>query len=143
MNNIICLISSVIVSSITYLVGGFDTSFIVLLIVMGLDYVTGVCKAIYKKNLNSFIGIKGIIKKFGYILIVVLSVLLDKITGNTNAIKSLVIYFFVANESISILENWGSMGLPLPKKLYSILENLKEEGSDINGMETKINETKY
>jgi len=141
MNNIICLISSVIVSSITYLVGGFDTSFIVLLIVMGLDYVTGVCKAIYKKNLNSFIGIKGIIKKFGIILIVVLSVLLDKLTGNTNAIKLLVIYFFVANESISILENWGSMGLPLPKKLYSILENLKEEGSDTDGVETKINKT--
>lgn len=120
----------------------FNTSFIVLLIIMALDYITGVCKAIFKKKLSSIIGIKGIIKKIGCILIVVLSVLLDKITGDTNALKLIVIYFFIANEAISILENWASMGLPLPKKIYSVLSDLKDEGDDSNELYSETRKTR-
>lgn len=120
----------------------FNTSFIVLLIIMALDYITGVCKAIFKKKLSSIIGIKGIIKKIGCILIVVLSVLLDKITGDTNALKLIVIYFFVANEAISILENWASMGLPLPKKIYSVLSDLKDEGDDSSELYSETHKTR-
>ena len=98
-----------------------------LLIFILLDYVTGVCEAISNKKLNSIIGAKGIIKKIGYLIIVALAVQLDTITGNTGAIRTLVIYFFVANEGISILENWGSMGLPLPKKVIDVLEQLKKD----------------
>ena len=60
-------------------------------------------------------------------MIVALAVKLDQIAGQTGAIRTLVIYFFVANEGISILENWGNMGLPLPKKLMGTLEQLKKE----------------
>lgn len=116
----------------TYFFGGFDQAFFILLIVIGIDYLTGVCKAILNRKLNSIVGLKGIIKKVGYFLIVALSVLLDKIMGNNSAIRTLVIYFFVANEGISILENWGHMGLPLPNKIYQVLEQLKE-GEDNNG----------
>lgn len=98
-----------------------------LLVFILLDYITGVCEAITNKKLNSIIGAKGIIKKIGYLLIVALSVQLDTITGETGAIRTLVIYFFVANEGISILENWGSMGLPLPKKIIETLEQLKDK----------------
>ena len=66
-------------------------------------------------------------KKVGYLIVVTLAVLLDKITGNTGAIRTIVIYFFVANEGISILENWGGMNLPLPKKIFEILEQLRNE----------------
>lgn len=66
-------------------------------------------------------------KKVGYLIIVAVSVLLDQIVGDTGAIRNLVIYFFVANEGISILENWGAMGLPLPKKITEVLEQIKNE----------------
>lgn len=118
------VIGSFVFSFASYIFGGIDSAFIILLIIMALDYITGICKAIYKKELNSFIGVKGIIKKFGYLLIVALAVLIDKLIGDSG-IRSLVIYFFIANEGISILENWGMMGLPLPKKIYDVLEQLK------------------
>ena len=98
-----------------------------LLIIIALDYLTGVCDAISNKKINSKIGAKGIIKKVGYLIIVAVSVQLDQIVGDTGAIRNLVIYFFVANEGISILENWGSMGLPLPEKVMEVLEQLKKD----------------
>ena len=117
-----------------YFLGGLDIALKTLLIFILLDYVTGVCKSIVKKKVNSIVGIKGIIKKIGYLIIVALSVQLDIITGGTGALRTLVIYFFVANEGISVLENWGSMGLPLPKKITEVLEQLKKEnGGEENG----------
>lgn len=89
-----------------------------------LDYVTGFCSAIYNHKMNSEIGTKGIIKKFGYIVIVVIAVILDRIVGDTGALRTLVIYFFISNEGISILENWGKLNLPLPKKLFKVLYQL-------------------
>ena len=95
---------------------------------MFLDYLTGICKAIYFKKLNSIIGLRGIIKKFGYLFIIALCSLLDKIIGNGIDIRNLMIYFFVANEGLSILENWGAMKLPLPNFIYNVLEDLKDKG---------------
>ena len=121
------LVGSSILGFLTFIFGGLDSLFISFLIIMVLDYITGICKAIYKKKLNSIIGAKGLLKKFGYILIVVLAVLADKILNDSSmAIRTLVLYFFIANEAISILENWGELGLPLPKKLYQVFEKLKE-----------------
>lgn len=115
----------------TYLFGGLDSILIVLLVTMLIDYLTGICKAIYLKKLNSSIGLKGIIKKFGYLLIVILAALADKVLNNgTLAIRTIVIYFFIANESLSILENWALMGLPLPKKLYEVFEKLKDSDKE-------------
>ena len=110
-----------------FLVGGLDNLFITLLIFVALDYLTGVIKAIYKKKLNSKLGLKGILKKLGYIVIVVVATLFDYLIGdNTMAVRSLVIYFFISNEAISILENWAMMGLPLPNKIFQVFENLKD-----------------
>ena len=117
------LIGSVLI----FLVGGLDNLFITLLIFVALDYLTGVIKAIYKKKLNSKLGLKGILKKLGYIVIVVVATLFDYLIGdNTMAVRSLVIYFFISNEAISILENWAMMGLPLPNKIFQVFENLKD-----------------
>ena len=121
------IIFTIFISLLEYLVGGFDNGIKTLLIFMLLDYITGICKAIVNKKIKSVIGIKGIIKKIGYLILVALSVQLDNITGGTGALRTLVIYFFVANEGISILENWGSIGLPMPKKLMETLEQLKKE----------------
>lgn len=57
-------------------------------------------------------------------------VLLDRTTGNTGAIRTLVIYFFVANEGISVIENWNQMGLPIPKVISQALEQMKKKGGD-------------
>lgn len=123
-------ICSVILTTIIYLVGGIDIALQCLIIMIILDYVSGVASAIYNKKLNSQVGLKGILKKFMYLVIVCVSVILDRIIGNTGAIRTLVIYFFVANDGISILENIGKMGIPLPKKLIDTLEQLKKKGDE-------------
>ena len=120
-------ISSVILTFTIYYLGGFDVALKSLIIIIIIDYITGVLSAIYNKKLSSKIGFKGILKKFAYLFIVALSVVLDRILGNTGTVRNLVIYFFVANDGISILENVSEMNIPLPKKLTEILEQLKEK----------------
>lgn len=129
MKNLINFINSTLATTLVYFLGGWDIALQILLTVIVLDYVTGIFKAIYNKKINSTVGIKGIIKKVGYLIIVAIAVILDRIAGNTGAIRTLVIYFFVANEGISILENWGGMGLPLPQKLIDTLEQLKNDNN--------------
>ena len=124
---------SVVLTTFIYLVGGIDVAMKSLLIVIVIDYITGVMGAIYNKELNSTIGLKGILKKFSYLIIVSLSVILDRIVGDTGAIRTLVIYFFVANDGISIVENIGKMGVPLPKKLTEVLEQLRNKGDEESG----------
>ena len=124
---------SVVLTTFVYLVGGIDIAMKSLLIVIVIDYITGVMGAIYNKELNSTIGLKGILKKFSYLIIVSLSVILDRIVGDTGAIRTLVIYFFVANDGISIVENIGKMGVPLPKKLTEVLEHLRNKGDEESG----------
>lgn len=113
-----------------YLLGGFDKALECLIVVVVLDYITGVISAWYNKKLDSKIGIKGIIKKFTYFLLVVLSVQIDKTLGQVGIIRNLVIYFFVANDGLSILENIGKMNIPIPKKLKEALLQLSEEKED-------------
>ena len=115
-------------TSFIYLVGGFDVAFKSLIIIVIIDYLTGVLNAIKKKKLNSKISIWGIVKKLLYFVMVALAVIVDRITGTDGTIRNLVIYFLIANDGISILENMGKMGVPIPKKLKDILEQLKEKG---------------
>ena len=130
MNKTLQTVISSILSILIYLFGGFDSLVISLIIVMAIDYITGICKGIYHKKLNSTFGLKGILKKFGYLLIVILATLFDNIIHDESmAIRALVIYFFISNEAISILENWGSLGLPLPKKIFDVFEKLKEQSN--------------
>lgn len=133
MKNLINFVTGTLATTIVYFLGGWDIALQSLLAFIIIDYITGICKAAYNKKLNSSIGLKGIIKKVGYLLIVSIAVILDRIAGNTGAIRTLVIYFFVANEGLSILENWGGMGLPLPPKLKEALEQLKNKGGNENG----------
>lgn len=130
MKNIIQIVFSGIATGLSFLFGGIDVALEVLLVVMVLDYATGVLKAWVNGTLDSRIGKKGIVKKIGYLTLVVLAVCLDHLAGDTGAIRTLIIYFFVANEGISIVENWGAIGLPLPKILIDKLEQLKGDGVD-------------
>ena len=123
-------IMSVILTTFIYLLGGVDVALKCLLIMIILDYISGIASAIYNKNLDSKIGLKGILKKFMYLVIVCVSVIIDKIVGNTGVVRTLVIYFFVANDGLSIIENMGKMGIPLPKKLIDNLNQLKNKGDE-------------
>lgn len=119
---------SFIITCLTYFLGGFDLALKSLLIVMIIDYLTGVSSAIYNKKLSSKIGFKGIIKKFCYLLVVGLSVAIDNLTAQNGIIRSLVIYCFIANDGISIIENMGELDIKLPQKLIDTLEQLKKKG---------------
>ena len=112
-----------------YLLGGFDIALQCLLIGIAIDYISGLIKAYNTKQLSSKIGFKGILKKVGILLIVMLAVLVDRVTGETGAIRTLVIYYFVANEGLSIIENLGQAGLPIPKVIKNALKALKDQSN--------------
>lgn len=127
MGNTIKLVGGTIGGFIAYWLGGLDTIMICLIAMLIIDYITGVLGAIMNGNLNSEIGWKGIVKKVVTLLIVALAFVIETATNNTFAIREIVIMFFIANEAISMLENAGKMGLPIPEKLATILEQLKSE----------------
>lgn len=118
-----------------YLFGGWDIALQCLVTAIVLDYISGLIKAYNTKTLSSKIGLKGLLKKVGILCIVVLSVLLDRITGETGVIRTMVIYYFVANEGLSVLENLGEAGLPIPKFIKDALLNLQK---DKNGKQVKV-----
>ena len=122
----ISTLCSFVATGFMWLVGGFDSAFITLAIIMLLDYITGVISAIYKKKVNSKIGFKGILKKSLYFVVIILATLLDNLL-NQEVIRYVVIYFFVANDGISILENIAKCNVKLPKKLLDTLEQLKND----------------
>lgn len=121
-------IASVLLTTIIYLLGGMDIALKSLIIIIIIDYITGIASAIYNKKLSSKIGFKGIIKKFSYLCVVALSVVIDNLIGQNGVIRTLVIYFFVANDGLSIIENMAEMDIKLPKKLIDSLEQIKERG---------------
>lgn len=121
-------IISVILTTAVFLLGGVDVALKSLFVVMIIDYITGVASAIYNKELSSKVGYKGIIKKFTYLCVVALAVVIDNLTGQSGLVRSLVIYFFVGNDGISIIENLAEMNIKLPQKLIDALEQIKEKG---------------
>lgn len=121
-------IISVILTTAVFLLGGVDVALNSLLVVMIIDYITGVASAIYNKELSSKVGYKGIIKKFTYLCVVALAVVIDNLTGQSGLVRSLVIYFFVGNDGISIIENLAEMNIKLPQKLIDALQQIKEKG---------------
>lgn len=127
MKETIDTISSFILTGLVFLLGGFDIALQCLLIAIALDYISGIVKAFTTKTLSSSIGFKGILKKIGVLLLVMVAVLIDNVTGQTGAIRTLVIYYFVANEGLSIIENLSIAGVPIPKTLKKALKALRKE----------------
>lgn len=113
-----------------YILGGFDIALQCLLIAIALDYITGLMKSYDSGTLNSNKGFKGLLKKIAMLCLVVLSVQLDNLAGETGVIRTLVIYYLVANEGLSIVENLGQMGILVPEILLKKLEQIKNGGND-------------
>lgn len=117
----------------TYVLGGWDKGLIILVSLMAIDYITGILGAVIQGRIDSQIGFKGILRKTTILLVLIVSVLLDRLLNEgTWVFRTLVCYFYIANEGISILENAGKCGVPLPAKLISVLNQLKKKGEDGN-----------
>ena len=127
-DTIIKTTSGAIGAVIGFLYGEITGLFIAIIALMALDYVTGILCGIAAKALSSETGFRGLVKKLMVLVIIAVGHLIDTyIIGTGSALMTAVILFFAANEGISILENAAKLGLPIPKKLRDILEQLRKD----------------
>lgn len=128
MNDIYKSFISGFIGIMGFLIGNFDGLFKALLVLIIADYITGVIVAVVHKKLSSEIGAKGIAKKILMLIIVAVANVLDvQIIGGGAALRNITIIFYAANEVISLLENTGALGVPYPKKLMDVLQQLKNK----------------
>lgn len=125
MNEILKIILSGLSTFIIYFLGGLDVALIALLTAIVLDYITGMMKAYVSGKLNSNKGLKGLIKKLAYLCLVALAVIVDRICGDTGLIRTAMMYYFVANELLSVIENCAAMDIMVPDFVKEKLEQLK------------------
>jgi toxin secretion/phage lysis holin len=108
--------------------GGMDGVLYALIVFVIVDYVTGVMGAIQDKTLSSKIGAKGIFRKVIIFLLVGIAHMVDtQVLGHGGVLRTTVIFFYLTNEGVSILENAANLGLPVPTKLKSVLEKMQIE----------------
>lgn len=128
-------VSAGLLTVVSYLLNGWDTALQTLCLFMAIDFITGILKGIINKKLNSQTCLKGIIKKCCYFLLVIVAVALDRLYPEAQGlVRTLVCYFLVATDGISILENVGECGVPYPKFLKNMLEQLKSKSDDGVGL---------
>lgn len=128
--SIICSLASFLSTLFIYLLGGLDIALQSLIVVMIFDFISGIASAFYNKKLSSKVSYLGIIKKLSYFCAIALGVVIDKLTGSTGIIRSLIIYSFVANDGLSIIENLAEMNIKLPQKIIDSLEQIKMKGDE-------------
>ena len=111
-----------------YFLGGCDGLLYALLAFVAVDYVTGVMCAINDKTLSSEVGFRGICRKVLIFILVGIANILDvQVIGTGSVLRTAIIFFYISNEGISLLENAGRLGLPIPEKLKLVLEQLHNE----------------
>ena len=114
-------------TGLTWFLGTWDIALQVLVCFMFLDYITGVLRAYVNKEVSSSVGLKGIARKAVIFVVLIVAVLLDRLLNTGNWVfRTLICYFYIANEGISLLENCAGLGLPIPDKLKEALSQLKE-----------------
>jgi len=111
-----------------WFLGGMDGFLYALIVFVVVDYLTGLMAAFIQKKLSSETGFKGICKKVAIFCLVGVGHILDaQVIGDGSVLRTAVIFFYLSNEGISIIENVAIIGLPVPKKLIDVLEQLKDE----------------
>jgi toxin secretion/phage lysis holin len=112
--------------------GGLDGFLYTLIVFIAIDYVTGFMCAVVERNLSSEVGARGIFKKVMILLLVGIANLIDVyVIGQGAVLRTAVIFFYLSNEGLSILENAGRIGLPIPEKLRAVLAQLKDDGEAV------------
>jgi len=113
---------------IGYFLGGLDGFLYALIAFVVIDYLTGIMVAVLEKRLSSEVGFRGIFKKVLIFSLVAVAHIVDsQLIQTGSAIRTAVIFFYLSNEGISILENTAKIGLPIPEKLRTVLEQLNKE----------------
>ena len=116
---------------IGWFLGGMDGLIYALIAFVAIDYLTGVMCAIDDCTLSSEVGFRGICRKMLIFCLVAIGHIIDStVIQSGSTLRTAVIFFYLSNEGISILENAGHLGLPIPKKLKAILEQLDEEDEE-------------
>lgn len=110
-----------------YFLGGCDGLIFALIAFVVIDYITGVMCAISDKKLSSAVGFKGICRKVLTFLLVGIANILDvQVIGTGSVLRTAIIFFYISNEGVSLLENAGHLGLPIPEKIKTVLEQLHD-----------------
>ncbi len=128
--NSACMMIGLAGGLLAALFGAWNAMFKALIVIMILDYVTGIIKAVIKKNISSKIGFDGILKKVMVLAVVVLANMLELILNDNIAIREIVIMFYIANEGISVLENVAAVSNKMPPGLKKILLQLRGDGDE-------------
>ena len=132
--NTIQLVFAAVGGWLGYFLGGCDGLLYALIAFVALDYITGVMCAISDKTLSSEVGFKGICRKVLIFLLVGIGHIVDaQVIGSGGVLRTAVIFFYLSNEGVSLIENAAHLGLPVPDKLKAVLEQLHdraEKGGD-------------
>lgn len=132
--NTIQLIFSAVGGWLGYFLGGCDGLLYALIAFVVIDYITGVMCAIINRELSSAVGFKGIFRKVLIFLLVGIANIIDvQVIGTGAVLRTAVIFFYISNEGVSLLENAGHLGLPIPEKIKTVLEQLHNRAE--NGKE--------
>ena len=117
-----------------YFLGGCDGLLYALIAFVAIDYITGVMCAVIDRKLSSAVGFKGIFRKVLIFLLVGIANIIDvQVVGTGAVLRTAVIFFYISNEGVSLLENAGHLGLPIPEKIRTVLEQLHDRAE--NGKE--------
>ena len=125
--NTIQLVFAAIGGWLGYFLGGCDGLLIALVVFVVVDYITGVMCAIADHKLSSAVGFKGICRKVLIFLLVGIANILDvQVIGTGSVLRTAVIFFYISNEGVCLVENAAHLGLPVPDKLKNVLEQLHD-----------------
>ncbi len=128
MNNAVKSIIAAVCAVFGFVFGDLNGLMVALVALIVLDYISGVIAAVVEKKLSSEVGAKGIAKKIFMLLIVAVANIVDiNVIGEGHVLKNVTVVFYIANECISLIENAGRLGVPVPKKLLDVLEQLKSK----------------
>ena len=127
--NVIQLVFTALGGWLGYFLGGCDGLLIALVVFAVTDYITGLLCAVIDKRLSSEVGFKGICRKVLIFILVGIANILDvQVIGTGSILRTAVIFFYLSNEGVSLLENAAYLGLPIPEKLKEVLEQLHQRG---------------
>ena len=132
--NTIQLIFTAVGGWLGYFLGGCDGLLYALIAFVVIDYITGVMCAIINRELSSAVGFKGIFRKvLIFLLVGIANIIVGQVIGTGAVLRTAVIFFYISNEGVSLLENAGHLGLPIPEKIKTVLEQLHDRAE--NGKE--------
>ena len=136
--NLIQAVFAVLGGWVGFFLGGNDGLVYALIAFVVIDYLTGVMCAVSDKKLSSAVGFKGICRKVLIFLLVGIANLLDLyVIGTGSVLRTAVIFFYISNEGVSLLENAAHLGLPVPAQMKAVLEQLHERSNDTEETETE------